>query len=347
MLTVLQVSYPFACVGAGAVGGAEQILGSLDAALVARGHRSLVLAPEGSTTRGELVALPPVPETVDPAARAFVHAAVRRALARVLAEQHVDVVHLHGIDFGDYLPDTPVPTLVTLHMSADHYPAGWAVRRAGVTLCCVSETQRRGFPSGGRDLALVPNGIPLDAFTPRFEPGDYVVCLGRVCEEKGYHFALDAARRADLSLRLAGAVHPYEAHRRYFACELSPRLDARRTFIGAVEPTARGALLAHARCLVVPSLVAETSCLVAMEALACCTPVVALDRGALHEIVTPGVTGLLVQSPDALADALRAVVSIDRATCRRTAEARFDARAMHDGYLRLYQHVAGAAQRAS
>jgi len=346
-LTVLQVSYPFACVGPAAVGGAEQILTSLDRALVAHGHRSLVLAPEGSVVHGELIALPGIPETVDPAARAFAYAAVRRTLARVVAERRVDVVHLHGVDFAQYLPEQGPPCVVTLHLSSDHYPELSAARGPDLHLVCVSETQRRAFARARQDLSLVPNGIDLDALTPRVEIGDYAVCLGRICPEKGFHFALDAAARIGLPIRLAGAVHPYDAHRRYFDAEIRPRLSASSTFLGPVDPAERRTLLAHARCLVVPSLVAETSCLVAMEALASGTPVVALDRGALRELVVPGRTGLLVQTPDALADAIAAVGAIDRAGCRRMAEERFPAARMHDGYLRLYGRLTRAERRAS
>lgn len=213
----------------------------------------------------------------------------------------------------------------------------------------MSETQRSAFAHLSDALDLVPNGVTLESLAPDLTGGDYVACLGRICEEKGYHLALDAARRAGLPLTLAGQVHPYEAHQRYFAREIRPRLDGLRTFVGPVDPAERRDLLAHARCLLVPSLVAETSCLVAMEALACGTPVVALDRGALHEIVTPGENGLLVRTPDpdALAAALGAVGTIARAPCRRSAEKRFAAHAMHERYLQLYQRLTHARERAS
>ena len=55
-LTILNVAYPFAPVGPDTAGGAEQILGHLDAALARAGHRSLVVACEGSRVAGELVA---------------------------------------------------------------------------------------------------------------------------------------------------------------------------------------------------------------------------------------------------------------------------------------------------
>ena len=55
-LSVLNVAYPLAPVGPDAIGGAEQVLARLDAALVRAGHESIVLACEGSVTQGELIA---------------------------------------------------------------------------------------------------------------------------------------------------------------------------------------------------------------------------------------------------------------------------------------------------
>ena len=88
------------------------------------------------------------------------------------------------------------------------------------------------------------------------------------CPEKGYHLALDAAHLAGMALLLAGEVFPYPEHQRYFHEEIGPRLDSTRRFIGPVGGQRKRGLLQRAQCLIVPSLVAETSSLVAMEALA-------------------------------------------------------------------------------
>ncbi len=77
VLTVLSVAYPLAPVGPDAVGGAEQVLAMLDAALVAAGHRSLVVACAGSAAAGRLLPIPAAP-VLDDAARARAQAAVRR-----------------------------------------------------------------------------------------------------------------------------------------------------------------------------------------------------------------------------------------------------------------------------
>jgi CelD/BcsL family acetyltransferase involved in cellulose biosynthesis len=135
-------------------------------------------------------------------------------------------------------------------------------------------------------------------------------------------------------------VFPYDSHQRYFAREIAPRLGPSRRFVGPVALARKRRLLAGARCVVIPSEVPETSSLVAMEALASGTPVVAAPVGALPEIVEHRRTGLLARGVAELAEAMRAVAAtVDRRACRRAAEARFDVRAMTDRYLALYDEV--------
>lgn len=348
-LTVVSVAYPLAAVGPDAVGGAEQVLSGLDRALVAAGHVSVVLACAGSEVAGRLVALPPVPAVLDEAARAAAQAAVRRALKNVLRAR-VDVVHLHGIDFFAYLPPPGPPVLVTVHLPPDWYPAeALAPARPRTWLHGVSATQHRALRDTVPAPCLLPpigNGVPVAALGAD-RPGcrGYALTLGRICPEKGQHLAIAAARDAGVTLLIAGAVYPYPAHRAYFETEVAPRLDRRRRFLGAVDFAHKSRLLAGARCLLVPSLAAETSSLVAMEALASGTPVIAFPVGALTEIVEHGKTGFLVGDAAEMAAAIGRVGDIDRDTCRETARRRFDLGQTTEAYLRRYRDLASPEGR--
>src|SRR5919199_249820 len=122
-LTVLSVAYPLAPTGPDAVGGAEQVLTHLDAALTRAGHRSLVVACAGSGTSRTLIATPSRAAALDEAARRLAQAQHRRAITQALARWRVDLVHMHGIDFYAYLPPPGVPVLVTLHLPVACYPA--------------------------------------------------------------------------------------------------------------------------------------------------------------------------------------------------------------------------------
>jgi glycosyltransferase involved in cell wall biosynthesis len=138
---------------------------------------------------------------------------------------------------------------------------------------------------------------------------------------------------------LAGEVFPYAAHRAYFEQEIAPRLDRMRRWAGPVTGEPKRRMLAAARCLLVPSLAPETSSLVAMEALASGTPVIAFPAGALPEIVEHGRTGFLVRSVAEMAAAIHQVSAIPPAACRRAAVRRFSAARMVRQYVWLYEQI--------
>jgi len=339
-LTVLNVAYPLAPVGPDAVGGAEQVLSMLDRALVGAGHRSIVIGCRGSSASGTLVETPAENGVLDEAAKHRAQQAHRKAIAAARARWPIDVVHLHGIDFDAYLPDDG-PTLVSLHLPLDWYPAE-ALRpaRDDLWLHAVSAAQHKTAPPGARLAAPIPNGVDIEALNLLQPKRDFALVLSRVCPEKGIHLALDAAKQAGVPLVIGGKVYPYETHTRYFHDEVQSRLDGRRRFLGPLGFTAKRRFLNAARCLVVPSLAAETSSLVAMEALACGTPVVAFPNGALPDVIEHGRTGFLVNTVDEMAQAILAASSLDAETCRAEARRRFSLERMISSYMDAYQALA-------
>lgn len=337
MLTVLSVACPFAPVSRGTGDGAEEVLSLVDEGLLAAGHRSLVICAECSNSQGELVPTLTV-GAYDPGAHAAAQQRHREMILRAL-ERGVDVVHYHGIDFGSYVARTTVPQVVTLHLPPGWYPAD-IYKRDDLFLVCVSEVERAAAP---RCDAVVPNGVDLSAFHPNEgDPDDYVLTIGRICVEKNFHAAMDAARRAHTPLILAGHVANYPAHVRYFEQEIVPRCDQARIYIGPIAMPGKRDLIADARAVIASSTVAEPGSMVAMEALACGTPVIAMRSAALQDIVEHGVTGFIVDSGSEMAGAIRRIDSIDRRACRRAAEERFDARMMVSKYLALYNELTAA-----
>ncbi|PTY08079.1 glycosyltransferase family 4 protein [Opitutaceae bacterium EW11] len=340
-LTVLSVAYPFAAVGPDAVGGAEQILWQLDRTLVRAGHRSLVLACEGSRVSGTLLPFRLPRSALTETMRSEVHRRYRDALSGAVSAERIDLVHLHGIDCAAYLPPPGPPTLITLHLPPSWYPEEvFTLQRPQTWLHCVSHDQQASCPSGSRLLPAIENGVPFDELQASYAKRDHFLALGRICWEKGFHLALDAAREAGVPLVLAGNVFPYSAHRDYFERQIAPRLDRSRRFLGPVGFVRKRRLLTTARALLVPSLVAETSSLAAMEALACGTPIVAFRNGALASIVEHGKTGFLVGSAEEMAAALREVGELKPDDCREAARRRFSAGRMTSRYLQLYAQLA-------
>lgn len=338
---MLQVAFPFARVGSDAVGGAEQVLTMLDAGLTRLGHRSIVVAAAGSATQGLLIPTELPSGVIDQLARDRGHAAHRDVIAAALRRHAIDIVHLHNIDFDRTLPLPGPPALITLHLPPSWYaPAALQPTRPDTWLNPVSDAQARECPAGSRMLAAIPNGVPVAAFRGDVSRRGFAIALGRICPEKNFAAALDAGTIAGVPVLLGGLAYPYPDHQCYLRDEILPRIRrGPHRFLGPLGFARKRRLLLGARCLLSASLAPETSSLVAMEALACGTPVIAFPSGALKEIVEDGITGFLVNDVAGMAAALRKVADIDPERCRAAARERFDADRMVREYVALYQRL--------
>ncbi|HET9087848.1 MAG TPA: glycosyltransferase, partial [Acidobacteriaceae bacterium] len=181
-LTVLSVAFPFAPVSSAAVGGAEQILSTLDCALRRAGHVSLVVACEGSRPAGSLFQFPvPSGEVLAESDQIWCRNQVQRAIDRALNSHHVDLIHMHGLDFYEYTLPAEIPVLVTLHLPIAWYPADKLKRfHKSVYFCCVSESQRLSCPPELRNIFAVENGTHLLHFE-ECSKSDFALVLGRIC----------------------------------------------------------------------------------------------------------------------------------------------------------------------
>lgn len=340
-LTVLSVAFWLAVVSPESVGGAEQILLQIDEGLVRRGYQSLVIARPESKTVGTLIPINSTDGRVSNDAWVAAHESIRQAIADALRSYPVDIVHLHGVDFADYLPKLDVPVLVTLHLPLYWYKrSALQVTRPNTFFHCVSRSQRQHFPNTLAMLPEIENGVSANLLRERsVRKRAFAAALGRICPEKGFHVALGACRAANTPMLLAGQVFPFREHQAYFAEQIVPELDSQRRYIGPVGMKGKCRLLSSAQCLVVPSLAPETSSLVAREALACGTPVVAFAAGALPEVVNHGDTGFIVDHADELPDAIHACRQVDPDRCRKIARQRFSPERMVENYIATYRGI--------
>lgn len=335
-MTILSVAYPLLPVSSDSAGGAEQILFLVERELAAAGHESIVVAAEGSRISGKLIAAPVSNGEITDDIRKEAQHAHLCLIEEALGRYAIDLIHFHGLDFHAYIPRNSVPKLATLHLAPDLYPP-WIFDSPDIQLNCVSKTQAVALPE--KMLPVVSNGIDIREFEAPRKPKEFLLWLGRICPEKGVHIGLRVAARLDVPMIVAGPVHPFRYHESYFADCVNPLLNEKRRYIGPVDLTTKKKLLAEARCLLIPSLAAETSSLVAMEAISSGTPVIAFRSGALPEIVEDGVTGIIVDSEDGLAEAAGRVDEISAEACRARAKLRFDARGMANGYMNLYAEI--------
>ncbi len=317
-------------------GGIERICFDLVEGLVDRGHAVTLVAAGARRTRAAFA--PALPEplsglgTVEHPVQEVLYGA---AVARALEDVDVDVVHDHSLA-GPLVARPPRPTVLTAHGPVDGWLGGY-FRLLGLPLVAISEAQRGTAP----DLpwaGVVHNSIDVAAYPFRADKDDVVLFLGRMAPEKGAHLAAGAARAAGFPVVLAGKAA--EAHeRRYFDEQVAPTLGPDATWVGEVAGTRRTDLLGRARCLVCPVQWDEPFGLASIEAMACGTPVVALRRGAMAEVVEHGRTGWLCDDPAELAEGVRRAGELDPRECRAAVAERFDTATMVDRYVEVYRRL--------
>jgi len=352
---VLYVAYPLLTVSSDSAGGAEQMLVTLEGEMAAAGHRTAVAASVGSRITGRLLATGRQVSGPDQyEQRAHEHAAA--ILAYLLRHRNeFDLIHDMSGSFWRHAADCGLPVLATLHLPRPFYRDEW-FRGLGVAadthFNCVSEAQARTFPDLPNFVGAVANGISLEQFPMTAKKKASVLWIGRICEEKGPHLAIQAAKNAGVPLVLAGQVYPFSDHQQYFEQEIQPHLGdqagAAVRFVDTPGITRKRELLRHARAVLLCSRVEETSSLVAMEAMACGTPVVAFRRAAFAEVVEDGTTGYVVDSVEQMAGALERTDSIAPGACRARVERYFTADRMRRDYEALYDRIlAGSAQQSA
>lgn len=346
---ILFVAYPMLPVSDASCGGAEQMLWTLEAELARRGRRTIVAACSGSRVSGEVFATGDAPNVTDGFEfRAAEHA---RQVAKAIEQFRPKLVHDKSGYWWSHAGECSTPILATLHLPRTYYQDHlFHSLPPNVYFNCVSQSQASKFLDLPRMMGVVPNGILLDRFPLKRKKSNYVLWLGRICPEKAPHLAMDAAQRAGVKLVLAGRVYPFSWHQLYFDQEIRPRLERAGesvAWIEAPEFEQKLDLIQNARAVLIPSLAPETSSLVAMEAAACGTPVIAFGNGALPEIVRGGLTGYIVRDVSEMAHAIADVDHLWPEDARQHAEENFAASRMADRYESLYRSIVEEFANAS
>jgi glycosyltransferase involved in cell wall biosynthesis len=351
-IRILYVAYPLLTVTDESAGGAEQVLWSLEREMARRGALTTVAASAGSRVSGELFSTgEPCAQPDDYERRRAEHEdrVVEFVRRRVREGRAFDLIHDKSGSFWRRAAEIETPVLATLHLPRSFYPPqSFHDVAQSVRFNCVSDAQAHSFADLSALTGVVPNGIALDCFgqsgSGLERPSDHregLLWMGRICQEKAPHLALEIAARARLPITIAGQVYPFSYHQHYFEKEVASRLRQMRnaTFVSSPTAAVKRRLLREAQALLVTSLAEETSSLVAMEAAASGTPVIAIRRGALADVVRDSVTGFLVEDVDQAVAALRHVSDVRPASCVRHARENFSAVTMAEGYSQLYARL--------
>ena len=318
-------------------GSIETVTALLADGLVARGHAVTLFATGTSATKATLHAIFAQGYNEDVALWPWELCELFNLAAAVERAECFDVIHYQA----EYSPlslaydrISPTPVLQTLHHTPSAQEVALWTRYPDAPFVAVSAAQTGQLP-GLNVVATIHHALDLATFDFRAEAGDYLLFLGRFTEGKGVLQAIDVAQRTGYRLILAAPENEY------YRDVVAPLVDQRLiVYAGEVDHRDKVKLLGGARALVYPIQSPEPFGLVLTEAMACGTPVVALDCGAVREIVDDGVTGGVFESVDALVASLPSVLTLDRARIRARAAERFGVDRMVNAYVDVYRQLA-------
>lgn len=284
-------------------------------------------------------AFPELPEQTVPE---VVHVLTARcAIQRLAAGNGLDIVHDHTLAGPlnvAFCQTMGLPVVTTVHGCIDTGIAD-LYRMLGhqVNLVAVGDQQRQLLP----DLDwvdLVPNAIDVADWPLQVEKEDYALFLGGFSPDNVPHMAVRAAHEAGVPIVVAGKCDG-STESACFRDRVLPMLNVDGSIFGRTDAASRMQLLARARCLLVPVDWEDPSATAMTEAMACGTPVVALNRGSVNEVVVDGVTGIICDHPDDLADAIRLSRQLDPLACRRHIAQNFNAETIAGRYVQIYRRI--------
>ena len=313
----------------------ELVTSLLTEALVARGIDVTLFATLDSITSGTLAGVVPAPYEEDPAIDAKVWE--YRHLSHLFSRAgEFDLIH-NQADFPAhaFAPLVATPMVTTIHgFSSDRIMPMYKPFEDRVHYVAISDADRA---PGLRYAATIHHGIPLDEFTFDAAGSDDLLFFGRMHPDKGAAEAIAVAEASGRGLAMYGIVQD----RGYYEREVKPKLGERITHPGAVGGEDRVRALGHAKGLLHLINFDEPFGLSVIEAMACGTPVIAIRRGSMPELIEDGVTGFLVNTIEEAIEAVGRLDQIDRAACRSAVAARFTVEAMADRYIALYRSILG------
>ena len=312
----------------------ELVTSLLTEALVARGVDVTLFATLDSHTAGTLAGVVPAPYEEDPSIDAKVWE--YRHLSHLFARAgEFDLIH-NQADFPAhaFAPLVRTPVVTTIHgFSSERILPMYKPFEDLVHLVAISDADRS---PALRYAATIHHGIPLDAFAFDATGSDDLLFFGRMHPDKGAAEAIAVARATGRRLAMYGIIQDSG----YYERAVRPHLDGIRiVHPGAVGGEARVKALGGAKALLHLIGFDEPFGLSVIEAMACGTPVIAIRRGSMPELIEDGVTGFLVDSVEEAIAAVGRLGEIDRAACRARVAERFTVEAMADRYLDLYRRI--------
>ena len=287
----------------------------------------------------------------------------------------IDIIHMHDAVMVEYIfkgiVKSPVPIVMTLHVPAEDKGSfrQWnesLTASSRAYFVPISEFQRKQHQGLVNAQKVIHHGIAVEDYPFKISPDKhgYLFSIGRITSDKGQDKAIEIAKKTGHRLILAGNVQNKEKDREFFK-KLSRAIDLitdagkpfagndyykkvmmpilnsdkKIIYIGEINDAQKKLWYRHALLTLFPIQWGEPFGLVMIESMACGTPVVALRKGSVPEIVIHGKTGFVVDTVADMVKAVKTIGLIDPSDCRRHVKDNFSITAMAGKYSKLYQKI--------
>ena len=282
------------------------------------------------------------------------------AVMRYVSNEPEAFLHVHDDYLLPFLNLLPNPSLLNIH---GDYETFWQpekhplLMRGYSPLIAISHSHKKIFESHGFSIkGVVYNGIPIESFPFRDRKREYLLTLSAIAPHKGQKTAVSVAQALGRDLIIAGNVvdqayfcsfkdaiaHDLSSHSHKLSAYLELPANPKIVYVGSVNDEQKKPLFSHAKAFLMPIEWEEPLGLVMIEALACGTPVIAFNRGAVPEIVVDGKTGYIVETAAEMIEAVKKIDRINPHDCRKYAEQNFSMDLMAQRYSALYQEISAA-----
>jgi len=321
-------------------GGTELIVSYIAEELVKRGHDVTVFASKDSKTSARLV-----PVTEKNLYDTFGYFKWDNLEYDIIETEMVgrlssefDILHNHnGFVPLTITPLIKTPMITTLHSSLPPQPESLARAFKDRLFVSISNAQRQLAPYLNY-IKTVYHGIDVERFLFSARTGDYLVFLGTFSPYKGPDIAIRIAKESKIPVVLAGEIR--KEFEDFYKKEIASMDNGKDVIIkGELDFEEKVELLKNAMALLMPVRWQEAFGLVMIEAMACGTPVIGFNKGAISEVIEDGLSGFVVNSVEEAREALLKIQRIDRRHCRKIVKERFSINRMVDEYESLYREL--------
>ena len=256
--------------------------------------------------------------------------------------ERFDLIHswynYEQVIFSKFVPNTPV--LTTFHgirpKDITFFSNLYSSLESNNYLAGISQDNMKIFPNA-RWAGVSYHGLHIEDYPFVKVPQDYYCVIGRVGYEKGISEIVQIAIKLDLNLKIAGNI----THQDYFDQKIKPYLSEKIQYLGLLDYEDKIKLFANATAsfhfAIYPFREAFGNTLI--ESMACGTPVIALNNGAIPEIVIHNKTGFVINFIDQTYEFVTKIKKVSRENCRKWIENNFTDEQMAQSYIEIYNNI--------